>query len=113
MGELAPRPSTNSVNQQLMAIRTRLGYDRRGKSPPPPHACRRGAAEEIVTSGASLAAIVKSGSWAAVGYNRYIDLQRDEVLKMAQPYMGNAHADSEDDERPTEKQINAMTRDKG
>ena len=93
-GPILPTLSANSVNRQLKAIMTALGYLRPHKYSS--HAFRRGATQEIFASGSTLATIAKSGGWSAGGFRGYLDLQADEAANISALLLSAATSDSED-----------------
>ena len=80
----------------------KLGYGQ-GRKYSPPTASNEGGTEEIKASGSTFAAIIKSGIWTAEGFKSYLDIQRDEALKISRLLLENAASNSEDDEIPEGK----------
>ena len=93
--------SATSVNRQLKAIMTKMGYmqGRRFSS----HGLRKGATQEISASGSTIATIIGSGTWTSGGYKCYLDLQADEAANISALLLENADSDSggSDRERPS------------
>ena len=91
-----PGLSANSVNRQIKAIMSLLGYLRAHKYSS--HAFRKGATQEILASGSTFATILGSGTWTSGGFRNYLDLQCDEAANISALLLETANSDSEDED---------------
>ena len=73
---LFPALTNANINRILKAAFTRAGAV--GGQRFSAHCFRRGAANELLRSGPSLAAIMKAGGWTSGGYRVYLDLHAEE-----------------------------------
>ena len=91
---LFPSLTANTVNRQLKATMTALGFDQGGLYSS--HAFRRGATQEVKNSGSTLATILKTGTWLSACYKNYLDLKADEAINISTLLLDNLGSDSED-----------------
>ena len=95
-GKITPVPFTCSFNVILKAIVTRLCFNGGPKSPPTPHAFRRGETQAIKDSGLALSVIIKSGTRAHSGYRAYLDLEADYAINISRLIIDALGSDSDD-----------------
>ena len=73
---LFPSLIRSNINRILKATLRRAGVSGGGRYSA--HCFRRGAADELLRPGPSLATITKAGGWTSGGYKVYLDLHAEE-----------------------------------
>ena len=86
--------TANSSNRHLKATMTALGFDQGGRYSP--RAFRRGATQQILDSGSTLATILKTGVWLSACYKNYLGLMAAEALNISTLLLDTMGSDSED-----------------
>ena len=97
-GELIfPNFSKHNVNRILKTTLMKIGFE--DGSQFTSKAFRRGATQELLTTGNSLEVIKGSGGWLGPGFRSYVDLGMDSAFRISKLLVELSDDDSSDDER--------------
>ena len=97
-GLLFTNTSANNFNQRLKRVTRDLNYED-GRLYPS-HAFRRGDTHEIINSGSTFPAVLKSGIWTSGGYKCYMNLHADEEITLSALPASAMDSDSADPDTP-------------
>ena len=96
---LFPSLAKANINRILKAVLTKAGVVDGSRFSA--HCFRRGAANELLRSGSSLATIMKAGGWTSGGYKVYLDLHAEEerqihtIFQRSSPASGSSSSDED------------------